>query len=158
MFKDTYIGQNPTANQGKFLVLPLSFSEVSPDDATKSFQNYINSKVLEFSKRYCKSKHLEEPIDINPSDCFDSLTRLFTTVKSSKQQVYLIVDEYDSFANATMLNIDTSENDIGLRQYRHLIASKESLLRNFGNKVKAASTTGAIGRMFFTGITPMAFA
>ncbi|RYG98649.1 hypothetical protein EON65_51175, partial [archaeon] len=39
-----------------------------------------------------------------------------------------------------------------------LIASKESLLRNFGNKVKAASTTGAIGRMFFTGITPMAFA
>ncbi|RYH10257.1 hypothetical protein EON65_39535 [archaeon] len=158
LFKDTYIGQNPTANRGKFLVLPLSFSRVSPDDATKSFNDYINAMVRDFSKRYCKSGHLEESIDINPSNCFDSLTNLFTTVKRSKQQVYLIVDEYDSFANAAMLNIDTSENDIGSKQYRHLIASKESLLRNFGNTVKDESTTGAIGRMFFTGITPMAFA
>ncbi|RYH05672.1 hypothetical protein EON65_44055 [archaeon] len=32
------------------------------------------------------------------------------------------------------------------------------LLRTFGNTVEVASTAGAIGRMFFTGITPMAFA
>ncbi|RYZ77985.1 MAG: hypothetical protein EOP04_30540, partial [Proteobacteria bacterium] len=88
--------------------MPLNFSEVSPDDATKSFHDYINDKVLEFSDRYCEFGHLKKPIDINPSNCFSSLTRLFDTVKSSKQQVYLIVDEYDSFANAAMLNIDTS--------------------------------------------------
>ncbi|RYH06389.1 hypothetical protein EON65_42935 [archaeon] len=69
-------------------------------------------------------------IDINPSDCFDSLTNLFNTVKRFKQQMYFIVDEYDSFANAVMMTINTSEKDIGLKQYRQLIASNESLLRS----------------------------
>jgi hypothetical protein len=70
--------------------------------------------------------------------------------------MYLTVDEYDSFANRILLNIDASVDDIGLKQYSHLIASTESILRAFGNMLKSGSNS-AIARMFFTGITSMAF-
>jgi hypothetical protein len=157
LFKGTYIGKNPTADRGKFLVLSLSFSEVNVNDVEGSFHDVINDSVADFSKRYFKSGHLEESIVVNPTNCFSSLSRLFTAVKRSGKQVYLIVDEYDSFANRAMITIDTSKGDLGMEQYRKLIASKESLLRLFGDKVKSHSST-SIGRMFFTGITPVAFA
>jgi hypothetical protein len=156
LFKDTYIGQNPTANRGKFLVLSLSFSSVNVDDVERSFHNYINTMVADFSERYYESGHLDEPIVVNPTNCFDSLTRLLTTVERSGKQVYLIVDEYDAFANRAMLTIDTSKEDLGMEQYRKLMASKESLLLRFGDNMKSHSST-SIGRMFFTGITPLAF-
>ena len=77
----------------------------------------------------------------------DSFDRLLSAVKSSKYKLYLIVDEYDSFANKLIFSVDPSVKDSGLEQ---------SILRDFGDMVKSGSS-GPITRMFFTGIASMAF-
>jgi len=156
LFGNTFIGENPTINRGKYMVLSLSFNEVGDNHVEKSFNNNINSAIMAFSKYYNKAGLLEVPIEINPSDAMDSFKMMLGAVKQSKYELYLIVDEYDSFANRLLLNIDTTVDDIGLKQYSHLISTNESILRNFGNMVKSGSSD-AIARMFFTGITPMAF-
>jgi hypothetical protein len=157
LFKDTYIGMKPTAERGKFLVLSLSFSMVSVKNVETAFHRYINDSVADFSERYHGPGTLKKPIEINHENCFSSLTRLFDAVKRSGKQVYLIVDDYDALANQIMLTVDTFNKDQDMEQYRKLIASKESLLQLFGDTVKFHSST-SIGRMFFTGITPMAYA
>lgn len=56
-----------------------------------------------------------------------------------------------------MLTIDIFKNYFDLEQ-RCKLASVEPLLRSFGNYGEAANTSGDIGRMSFTDITPFAFA
>jgi hypothetical protein len=138
------------------MVLSLSFNKVDDTNIEQGFNNYINRAIVGFSERYHEAGLLKRPIDINPSDAMDSFESMLDGVVQSKHKLYLIVDEYDSSANRLLLNIDTSVDDIGLKQYSHLIASKESILRAFGNMVKSGSRN-AIARMFFTGVTPMAF-
>jgi hypothetical protein len=143
-------------NRGKYMVLFLSFNEVSDTNIEQRFNNYINSAIMGFSRRYHDASLLEDPIDINPSNAMDSFHSMLNAVDQSKHKLYLIVDEYDSFVNRLLLNIDTSVDGIALKQYSRLIASKESILRGFRNMAKSGSSS-VIARMFFTGITPMAF-
>jgi hypothetical protein len=74
-----------------------------------------------------------------------------------KEKVYLIVDEYDSFANRLLLEIDTTTSDLVLGQYLSAVADKEALLRSFVGDVLKTGTMTVLRRMFFTGVTPMAF-
>lgn len=81
---------------------------------------------------------------------------MINEVERSGQQLYIIVDEYDNFANQLMLSIDTAKEDAGLSQNTNLITEEESLLKIFGGALKKG-TQGPIKRLFFTGISPMAF-
>ena len=93
---------------------------------------------------------------INTQNHLNSIENLFDVVRRAKEKVYLIVDEYDSFANRLLLEIDTTSSDLGLGQYRSAVADKEAMLRSFGNVLKTGTMT-VLRRMFFTGVTPMAF-
>ena len=79
---------------------------------------------------------------------------LFQAVNSVGEEVFLIFDEYDSFANRLLLQVDTTSSDLGMEHYKATVSDKESFLRSFGNVLKEASGSGAIGRMFFTGVAP----
>jgi hypothetical protein len=84
------------------------------------------------------------------------LNRLFAKVKGSGRQIYLIVDECDSFVNRLLLSVDTSKPDLGLKEYEAMVSGKESMLRNWGNMIKEG-TVSCIARAFFTGVAPQAF-
>jgi len=99
---------------------------------------------------------LKEEIVINTQNHLNSIENLFDVVRRAKEKVYLIVDEYDSFANRLLLEIDTTSSDLGLGQYRSAVADKEAMLRSFGNVLKTGTMT-VLRRMFFTGVSPMAF-
>ena len=106
MFGETDImrKQLTTTEMGKYLVLRLSFSGVAPDkDVERNFRNYVNDAVLDFSKKYVKAGLLDDPIDVDREDCLYSLKRLFSEVQISGRQIYLIVDECDSFVNRLLL-------------------------------------------------------
>jgi hypothetical protein len=45
---------------------------------------------------------------INTQNHLNSIENLFDAVRRAKEKVYLIVDEYDSFANRLLLEIDTT--------------------------------------------------
>jgi Predicted AAA-ATPase len=154
-FGATYIGGHPTAHRGRYLILDLDFSEVSAyGDVAASFRDNINHKVATFAKLY--KTQLTEQIIVNPSDCLHSLCELFTAVELSKQKVYVIVDEYDSFVNNLLWRIDTSAADMGAQECKvKLTDDALLLLQTFGDILKARCKN-AIGRMYFTGVTPLA--
>ena len=154
-FENTYIGQNPTPNRSSFLILYFSFSNVDTAGSLRdNFRDHVNRRIEDFSKRY--KDILKEDIEINYHNHVDSMEQLFDVVGRADEEVYLIVDEYDSFANRLLLEIDTTVPDLGRAQYKSDVADKESLLRTFGNVLKTATRT-VLKRMFFTGVTPMAF-
>jgi hypothetical protein len=94
---------------------------------------------------------------INRGNHLSSLKRLFNAVKRVREKVYLIVDEYDSFANRMLMQVDTTTPYLGYAQYKANVADKESFLISLGNMLKTATESGAIDRMFFTGVAPVAF-
>ena len=160
MFGETDImrKQLTTTEMGKYLVLRLSFSGVAPDkDVERNFRNYINGAVLDFSKKYVKAGLLDDPISVNPENHLYSLDRLFSKVKNSGHQIYLIVDECDSFVNRLLLSVDTSKPDLGLKEYEAVVSGKESMLMNWGNVIKSGTDGSTIARAFFTGVAPQAF-
>ncbi|ETR67249.1 MAG: hypothetical protein OMM_11804, partial [Candidatus Magnetoglobus multicellularis str. Araruama] len=54
LFKDTFIGQNPTPNNNRYMTLAFNFAMVDPkyDGIQKAFQRYINNIIDDFLKRY----------------------------------------------------------------------------------------------------------
>ena len=53
------------------------------------------------------------------------MENLFSAVEMAKEKLYLIVDEYDSFANRLLLEVDTSSADLGRNQYLATVADKD---------------------------------
>jgi len=148
----TYIGKHPTPSKSKYLVLTLSFNDVaSTGNVEVNFRNYINLKISIFSDKY--RAILKEEIKINE---LISMGNLFWVVQKANEEIHLIVDEYDSFANRLLFEVNTTTQVLGYNQYKSKVATNEAVLRNFGNVLKTATNT-VLSRMFFTGVTPMAF-
>ena len=142
MFGETDImrKQLTTTEMGKYLVLRLSFSDVASDeDIERTFRNCINGAVLDFSNKSVKAGLLDGPINVNPENHLYSLNRLFSKVELSGRQIYLIVDEYDSFITRLLLSVDTSKPDLGLKEYETVVSGKESMLRNWGKRAPLAA-------------------
>ena len=148
--------QLTTTEMGKYLVLRLSFSDVAPDqDIEKNFRDCINGAVQSFSKKYVKAGLLDGPIDVDRENHLYSLDQLFSEVKGSGREIYLIVDECDAFVNRLLLGVDTSKPDLGLKEYKAVVSDKESMLRSWGNVIKGG-TVRSIARAFITGVVPPA--
>ena len=146
-----------TEEMGKYLVLSLSFSGVSPEgDVMKNFRKNINNSVQDFSEKYHNAGLLNRLVEIDSEDCLSTLQRLFSVVRLSGHKIYLIVDECDAFVNRLLLSVDTSKPDLGRQQYELVVSGKESMLRNWGNVIKEG-TVRTIARAFFTGVAPQAF-
>jgi hypothetical protein len=69
-------------------------------------------------------------------------------VLNSGHKLYLLIDEYDHFANRLL-----SDGAEGL--YAASIVKRTGFIRTFYAKLKTGTRTGAIGRMFITGVTPL---
>lgn len=156
-FKGTYIYNHPTTERGSYLVLFLNFSEVSSsvDKMEKSFLAVVSSNALEFIERYrgqlSGSKNLDNYRDLilKSNSASDVMGYLNRVVKSAGQKMYVIIDEYDNFAN----NLLTASGEQAYRDLTH----EDGFLRIFFNVLKAG--TGDVGapvtRLFITGVSPV---
>lgn len=144
-FQGTYIEQNPTPLKGKYCVLRLDFSAIDIKPLEVNFCKKMNSGMHDFFERYpiagCKeflSKEFEHPAVMWLEFC--NLVRPIIGKK-----LYLLIDEYDQFAN------DVLASD---RKLFELITSKEGFIKNFYAAVKD-STDNFVARTFITGVTPI---
>lgn len=104
----------------------------------------------DFIIRYSSLLHTDPNTIVDPNNHLCSLINLFRAVR----RVYLIIDEHDSFANQLLMQVDTTLVDLGFKQYKSMVADKESLLKSFDNVLKDASGNGCIARI---GVAPQAF-
>ncbi|MFH0924522.1 MAG: AAA family ATPase [bacterium] len=151
LFHGLYIGQNPTPDRNKNLVLRLDFSkvEVKPDVKyiEDRFFGMFRNAISEFIASY-KEYLFDFSIDSNIKSSVELLETILSQVKSKKlPAVYLIIDEYDNFTNQLI----TSHQD-GLY---YALTTTDSFFRTFFKVIKAGVGERSIERVFITGVLPI---
>ncbi|MCP4698169.1 MAG: AAA family ATPase, partial [Gammaproteobacteria bacterium] len=106
VFGHLAIGKNPTPNRSSYFILKWDFSSVSPQgDAETVRQNlhtHVNERIKNFCQRY--KHHLSVAVDIHPHNAAASFESLLTAAQDAGRPLYLLVDEYDNFANEVMMS------------------------------------------------------
>jgi hypothetical protein len=152
LFGDLYIGKHPTERRNTYFTLRLNFSGLDPSDNVElkgSFQKRFKGTVVRFLDSY--SNHLKNASElkneIKQSDDIVSVWEiLFEAVAQSEHKIYLIIDEYDDFANAIIATGD------GL--FYKEITRTSGFVRSFYKAVKIG-TESVIDRIFITGVSPI---
>jgi hypothetical protein len=104
IFGDTYIGKNPTPLKSSYRILFFEFSgiEVTANDLKvlyKDFTDNIKKGVVGYFKEYnYPNKYVEKIYSLeNPKE----VVKVFFEIVRD-DQIYLLIDEYDQFANAIL--------------------------------------------------------
>lgn len=151
LFGHTWIGQHPTGKQNAYIVLKLDLSTIETNDNLQSiernFRRTCNAALIEMKNSY--PGLMQNMPEINPDESTSTnLSIWLQHLKSTNApQVYVIIDEYDNFANHL---ITTHQDSL----YRRLTAD-DSFLKSFFKALKAGRQTGAIANIFITGILPV---
>ncbi len=150
LFGETYIGQNPTPEKNKYLILRLNFSSIQVSEDKDFIEHNFNitvggsidSFVFYYSEYFSNYEHDKNETPTN------KLTKILNYVKDYKlPQLYIIIDEYDNFTNQLI----TSNNDILYK----IMTSDNSFLKTFFKKLKEATENQTIKRVFITGVLPI---
>jgi hypothetical protein len=152
LFGDLAIGKNPTPRHNKYLVMKWDFSNVSPegdvDDIGQALYKYVNNRIQKFALYY--QDKLSIKIEIEPNNAISSFQSLLTAVLLSQHKLYLLIDEYDNFANEVMMG----NHELSKSRYDALL-SGESMLRAVFKAVKSAASGEGLERVFITGVSPV---
>ena len=155
-YQGTAVHREPTQEKNKYLVLKFNFSAVDPHHKRleNSFLNNIRVNTTAFLVKY--ADYLDSPqrdMLLEKLDQMDSAADIVLNVTKlcnmAKQKIYIIIDEYDNFANTIL---STS----GSSAYENLTHG-EGFFRAFFNFLKEGTTgSGApISRLFITGVSPV---
>ena len=150
LFGDLAVGRNPTAERNQYLILRLDFSKVSAkgnvEDIQRSLFIHINQSIQDFMQRY--QPLLKHPVVIM-ADALGSFQSVMDAVKNSGHSIYLLVDEYDNFANEVLVH------DVGNRQRYSDLLESEGVVKTLFKIIKAGASEGKIARVFITGVSPL---
>ena len=160
LFGDLYIGKNPTPKRNSCFVVRFSFAAIdttSVEAFKSSFNSNIEASVLEFITHY------EDFIDADEYKKFRLqmieedgkvgvkaiVKHVFNMADKHKRKLYVIIDEYDHFAN----DLIAMGTNLSRKQYKELIWAN-GVVRDFYEALKDGTQT-VVDKIFITGITPM---
>ena len=145
LFKDTYIGKNPTENRNKYCILRFNFSGISTETletTIKGFREKVDLGINTFVELYGLDFYN------NPEQSTEGLLgSLFQAFRFQRKEekIYVIIDEYDHFANE-LLGFKTEE-------FKNLVA-KNGKIRKWYEILKEGTET-VVDRIFITGVAPV---
>ena len=152
LFDGLYIGVNPTDRRNTYLVLELDFSGMNTDskeDLQASFKGKLRSQAIGFFHKYRtmfpNTAELTELIR-EASDVGAILDCVMQEVKKTDKKIYLIIDEYDHFANDIIAMGDGAF-------YKEIVRAA-GFVRDFYETVKIG-TKSVIDKIFMTGVSPI---
>jgi len=154
-FQGTAIRKTPTSAKSSYMILKLDFSAVDSDISLveDAFFNHVKNAACFFLDRYSELLEIDCEKSKRGFDSLKSPSTLMDTLlnycKGKSQKIYIIIDEYDNFANTIL---STS----GEKEYMN-ITHGEGFLRTFFNVLKSG-TSGSqapISRLFMTGVSPI---
>ncbi|TGN99822.1 ATPase AAA, partial [Candidatus Thiomargarita nelsonii] len=152
LFGDLAIGQNPTPKHNQYLIMKWDFSVVEPQDDVKemrkSLHDHLNNRIKRFAKSY--QDYLPYPIEIDENNAISSFESTLTAVQATAYRLYLLIDEYDNFANEVMMG----RGEISPNRYKALLSTEGSLKAVF-KTIKSASSGDGLERVFITGVSPV---
>ena len=154
LFKGLYIGEHPTPEHNRFMMLKFDFSGLNTNSAEEfkaSFYDRIRDKLLDFIETYRhlfrNTDALIEQIKQTPQST-GALQTIFSAVNSIGAKLFVLIDEYDHFAN-DLIALGAPGGSV----YHNMIQAN-GLVRDFYENLKDG-TKSVVSRIFITGISPV---
>ncbi|MBK5941986.1 AAA family ATPase [Halochromatium roseum] len=152
LFGDLAIGRAPTPLHNQFYIMKWDFSLVPAHgevgDIERAVHDHLNDCVKAFIAHY--REQLPSPIEIHPDNALSSWRSLLVAVQQTPHKLYLLIDEYDNFANEVLM----ARRDGSQSRYEVLLYG-EGLLKTVLKAVKAAAGGMGLDRVFITGVSPI---
>ncbi|WP_138206944.1 ATP-binding protein [Haloimpatiens lingqiaonensis] len=149
LFGDLYIGKNPTKNRNKFLVWKISFAGIdaghSEEELRKSFNFKVASAAREFLYKYGELLG-ENKLPLENMSAEMIVAHISMLSKINNKQVFVLIDEYDNFANELITG--------GKQSTYSSILHGEGFVKVFYKAIKDA-TADNFNRIFMTGVSPI---
>ncbi|MCB2306071.1 ATP-binding protein [Clostridium estertheticum] len=149
LFGDLYIGKNPTEERNSFLVWKISFAGVDAghgeEELRKSFNFKVRSSAKEFIIRY-QNLLGENKLPLEELSAEMVVEHINMLCKLKNKQVFVLIDEYDNFANELITG--------GKQNTYKGILHGEGFVKVFYKALKDA-TADSFVRIFMTGVSPI---
>lgn len=144
LFGETYIGKNPTKEKNSYYILKFNFTGLNTDTKESLEETFIRT-IKDSFDRFIESYNLNT--DYIQEGTAASIFENFLTRVSGKiqSQIYVIIDEYDHFANE-LLSFQT--------ELFSKIVSKTGFVRKWYEVLKKGTET-IVKRIFMTGVSPI---
>ena len=150
------VGQNPTPMANQYLVLRMEFSRINTKTSESTFTGFKeNTKqgISNFLTAY-RDYYVNEDRDyiLAAEEPAIIISRLFERTKNHQltgklpYKIYVIIDEYDHFANELIA--------FRLHDFKTTV-SRNGFVRKFYESIKAATGEGVVDRIFITGVSPL---
>ena len=152
LFGGTDVGRNPTPNRSRYVILRFDFSAVNDalETLEREFEIYCAMELRDT---------LERNPDLFPADAAQrilappsidaKLNELFRHARRQGIPLYVLIDEYDNFANTVLAHR-------GAEAYQSFTHGG-GFYRNFFAVLKVATgrSGGGLERLFITGVSPI---
>jgi len=151
LFGGTEIGTSPTENRSRYVVLRFDFSAIdAPLDALKDrFEECCAIDLRKALEQHDDVFAADEKQNVLAhSSISTKLRELFAIAGNRHVPVYVLIDEYDNLANAVLARH-------GEAAY-HSLTRDDGFYRSFFAALKAGTNSGALERLFVTGVSPLA--
>ncbi|MGB0930967.1 MAG: AAA family ATPase [Chitinophagales bacterium] len=152
LFGKYYIGRNPTPLANQYLILKFDFSQMDTSSFEKtqhSFLQNAKSGGLRFLGKYSQFFDKEDIEKIDrftfPSHVIQHVL-LMAELKAPQHKIYLLIDEYDHFANEIL--------SFRFNEFINMVG-KNGFVRKFYEAIKVGTQNGVVDRLFITGVSPL---
>ena len=154
LFKGLWIHEHPTPEKNKYLVLSLDFSQPgvvgSQERLERSFleatRSAVRTLILRYRDRFPALARFE-PLLESYQAAEHLMGNLMGIVAGIGEKLYILIDEYDTFANDML--------SAGHKDLYSSVTDQSGFVRAFYRTIKGGSGSGAVGRVFVTGATPI---
>jgi hypothetical protein len=154
LFGGLAVGREPTPLRNSHFILRWDFSCIdpagTPDKIKQSLYDHINACIADFVQTYHVAGFDLPEVTIDRANALFSIQSLVSSVKAFGHPIFLLIDEYDNFANTVMM---LPLRDATAR-YEALVHD-EGLLRTLFKVVKASTSGTGFDRVFITGVSPV---
>ena len=152
LFGNTAIGQNPTPLHNTYLILKMQFAgiDIETDASTLyGFRFNVLTGVqicMGTYPAYFSKDEIDEMKTIDtPANIIQAFFSLYEQ-KNIPHKLYILIDEYDQFANE-LVGRDTERFNA--------IIGRSGFVRKYYELIKFAVNTGIVSRFFATGVSPL---
>lgn len=145
LFGGLWLGEHPTENRNRYLVLALDFSKAGATGGRslqECFDEYLSLRFDDFVYSYPDVYDAAFRESIAKTGALGRFQALADRAKNKGIPIYLVIDEYDNFTNALI-------RSCGREPYRS-ITHGTGFYREWFKKFK-----GSVDRIFMTGVSPV---
>ena len=152
LFGHLAIGQNPTPLRSTYLVLKLQFAGIAIETDASILYGFrlnvltgIQNCMAAYSTYFSEEEIAKMETLDTPANMIQAFFGLYER-KNIPYKLYILIDEYDQFANE-LVGHDTERFNA--------IIGRSGFVRKFYEMIKNAANDGVVNRFFATGVSPL---